>query len=69
MIENQLPFKLDFMFLWGESETISNGALWKAQKMDQENVLFHFDVDATDMKKMTERWIFKTLDNTSINKF
>lgn len=68
-ITEALGFKADFMHLWGESEAIANGSLWKCEKMDAEDVLVHFDDDATDMKKFTDRWIMKTLNNGNLAKF
>lgn len=69
LILRELPFQPDFIHLWGETETIANANLWKAQKLDQEDVYFHFDPDATELKKYTDRWIFKTLSSTNPNKF
>ena len=69
LILRELPFEPDFIHLWGETETIGNAFLWKAQKLDEEDVYFHFDPDATELKKFTERWIFKSLDSTNLNKF
>ena len=69
MLEKDLGFKPDFMHLWGENETIANGNLWKCEKMDQEDVLVHFDDDAFEMKKYTGRWIFKNLNSGQLNKF
>lgn len=61
-IERRLQFKPDFMHLWGEFETISNGSKWKIEKMEQEGVLVHFDEEATELKKFTDRWIFKSFN-------
>lgn len=61
-IEREIGFKPDFMYLWGDYETISNGSKWKVEKINQEGVLVHFDEDATDLKKFTDRWIFKSFN-------
>lgn len=68
-IEKEVPIQLDFIHLWGETETISNASLWKCQKLDEEDCYFHFDPDATELKKYTDRWIFKTLDPTRLKLF
>jgi hypothetical protein len=59
-IERALGFKPNFMHLWGEFETISNGSKWKIEKMIQEEVLVHFDEEATELKKFTNLWVFKS---------
>lgn len=69
VINEALGFKPDFMYLWGENETIANGALWKCRKMDQENVTLHFGPDATEMKRYTDRWVVKTMDSGQVKKF
>lgn len=69
VIKEFLGFEPDFMYLWGENETIGNGALWRCQKMDQENVLIHFSPDGTDLKKYTDRWVVKTMDSGQQKKF
>jgi len=68
MIDN-LGFKPDFAIVWGENETISNGALWIAQKIMSENIQVHYDDDATEIKKYTDRWIIKTMNNGEMDKF
>lgn len=68
-ILKSLGFKPDFIHLWGATETIANGNLWKCQKMDLEDVLVHFSSDATEMKRYTDRWIIKVLDSSQPNKF
>jgi hypothetical protein len=65
----KLGFKPDFVHMWGANETIANGNLWKAQRMDQEDVLIHFDDDAREIKKYTERWVLKALNNAELPKF
>ena len=60
-IARHTGFMHDFVHLWGEYETISNGNLWKCQQMDKEDVLVHFDDDAKEMKKYTDRWIIKVM--------
>lgn len=64
-----LGFVADFIHMWGKDETIANGSLWKCQKMDQENVTVHFDEDARELKRYTERWIFKSLNPSDLVKF
>ena len=68
-LKKDLGFKPDFIHLWGENETISNGNLWKVEKIVQEEVLVHFDDDATELKKYTDRWIIKTLNSGELGKF
>ena len=68
-IEEALGFAPDFMRLWGEFETIANGNLWKAERLDEEDVLVHFDDDAKELKRYTGRWIIKTLNSGEVNKF
>jgi len=68
-IVGSLGFKPDFVHLWGEFETIANGYLWKCKMLDQENVYVHFDDDATEMKKYTDRWILKSLNSGEVQKF
>lgn len=68
-ITDTLGFKPDFMHLWGESETISNGSKWKISKMVQEEVNIHFDSDATEIKKYTTGSIIKTMDSGQKGKF
>jgi hypothetical protein len=64
-----LGFTPDFVHLWGENETIANGNLWKCYKLDEEDVLVHFDDDATELKKYTGRWILKVLVGGQEGKF
>lgn len=68
-IRNSLGFEPDFMALWGDYETIANGYLWKCQKLDVLDVVTHFDDDATEMKRYTDRWIIKTLNSAERVKF
>lgn len=68
-ILESLNFTPDFMYLWGANESIANGNLWKCQKLDQEDILIHFDDDAAEMKRYTGRWIIKTLNSSEIKKF
>lgn len=65
----ELGFKPDFFYLWGPNETIANGDLWKAQRMELEGVALHFDDDATGMKKYSDLWIVKTMNSAQRNKF
>lgn len=69
VILSTLPFQPDFIYLWGETETIANASLWKVEKLVFEDVYFHFDPEATEIKKYTDRWVFKTMDNTNTKKF
>lgn len=64
-----LSFVPDFVRMWGQTETIGNGGLWKAIKMDEEDVIVHFDSDGTAIKRYTERDVFKTMDNGQRDKF
>lgn len=66
---NNLGFTPDFVKMWGENETISNGNLWKAYRLDDEEIDMHFDDDATEMKKYTPRWIMKTMNHGEQKKF
>jgi hypothetical protein len=68
-INRELDFKPDFICLWGEFETIVNGSLWKAQHMDEQDVLLHFDDSAREMKKYTSRWIVKVLNSAKPEDF
>lgn len=68
-IKEELGFEPDFMYLWGETETIANANLWKAQKMDMEDVYLHFDDDASEIKKYTGRWTVKTLNSSEPSKY
>lgn len=68
-IINSLGFKPDFIQLWGQFESIANGNLWKAQRMDVEDVYLHFDDDAHEIKRYTGRWVVKTLNSGEIKKF
>lgn len=68
-IKQQLGFVPDFMHLWGEYETITNGALWKAERMHQEGVGLHFDDDAREIKRYTDLWVVKTLNPGEMEKF
>ena len=58
---NNLGFKPDFVHIWGATETISNGNIWKVEKIIQEQVMVHFDSDARELKKYSDRWIFKVM--------
>ena len=69
IVEQSLGFKPDFVVLWGETETIANTNLWKAQKMDEQDSLLHFDDDAKEIKRYTERWVVKTMNNDNKDKF
>jgi len=64
-----LGFVPDFLHLWPQEEAISNGNLWKCERMDEEDVTLHFDDDAREMKRYTDRWIMKTLNSSDQNKF
>lgn len=66
---SQLGFKPDFVKMWGANESIANGNLWKAMKMDEEDVLLHFDDDAKEIKRYTGRWVLKSLNSGQLNKF
>lgn len=68
-IRSRLGFEPDFWALWGEYITIGNGNLWKAQRMDEFDVWVHFDDDAGEIKKYTDRWVFKSLNSGQPNKF
>ena len=68
-IANSLGFEPDFIYLWGEFESIANGNLWKCSKLDQEDVYVHFDDDATELKKYTGRWVLKSLNSGESKKF
>lgn len=68
-IRNSLGFTPDFIALWGDYETIANGNLWKCQRMDQFDVTTHYDDDASEMKKYTNRWIIKVLNSGEPTKF
>jgi hypothetical protein len=65
---SQLGFKPDFVHMWGQTETIGNGSLWKAQKMDDENTLMHFDDDAIGIKHFTSRQVIKTIPNHELER-
>lgn len=65
----QLGFTPDFMDLWGEFETIPNGAQWKADRLVTRGVGLHFDDDATDLKRFTNLWVVKVLNGGAISKF
>lgn len=65
---SELGFKPDFVCMWGQNESIGNGGLWKAQRMDDENVLVHFDVDAVAIKRFTGRWVIKTFTNDELKR-
>ena len=67
-IVSELGFKPDFIHMWGQTETIGNGGLWKAQKMDEENVMVHFDDDAIAIKRFTTRWVIKTITNDDLRR-
>ena len=64
-----LGFKPDFCHMWGSTESIANGSIWKVEKMIQEQVLVHFDSDATQLKRYTDLWIFKVMDPGQKGKF
>lgn len=68
-IKDSLGFIPNFIYLWGENETIGNGSLWKCYKLDDEDVYMHFDSNALELKKYTPRWIVKTLDSGQPKKF
>lgn len=68
-IENSLGFKPDFMHLWGEYETIANGYLWKVEKMHEHGIGVHYDDDATFMKRYTDQWIIKVMNQSEKEKF
>lgn len=64
-----LGFTPDFVCIWGEAETIANGNVWKVERMIEQEVLIHFDDDARELKKYTDRWIIKTLNSGEQDKF
>lgn len=66
---SQMGFTPDFMHLWGEFETITNGNVWKVKMMVQEGVAMHFDDDAAEMKKYTDLWIVKVMNSAQKGKF
>lgn len=68
-IRKSLGFKPDFMYLWGEFETIGNGAVWKAQQIIDHDIAMHHDDEASDIKKWTTRWIMKTMNSSQPDKF
>ena len=68
-IDKNLGFKADFVHLWGENEAIASGNLWIAQKLDQEDIYMHFDDDATEIKRYTQRWIVKVMNSAAQAKF
>lgn len=68
-INREAGFKPDFVTLWGEEETIANGNLWKCKRLDELDVLVHFDPDASELKKYTGRWIIKVLNSGQPAKF
>lgn len=65
----QIGFTPDFVYVWGQFETISNGNIWKVERIEYENVDIHFDDDATEMKKYTSRRILKVMNSGQLNKF
>lgn len=69
VIERSLGFKADFIHLWGDYETIANGNTWKVGKLMEHGIAVHYDDDATEMKKYTDLWIIKTMNNAERVKF
>lgn len=65
----QLGFNADFIRMWGQNESIANGNAWKVARMVDEDVLVHYDDDATEIKKYTDRWIIKVMLNGQEKKF
>lgn len=68
-ILNDLPFTPDFVHMWAQTESIANADLWIAQKMDLEDSYVHFDENAANIKRYTDRWVFKSLNSANPNKF
>lgn len=68
-IVGSLGFTPDFVSLWGDFESIANGNLWKCKKMDENDVLVHYDDDATELKRYTGRWVIKVLNSGDPKKF
>lgn len=68
-IEKTLGFKPDFLILWANDETVVNAAVWKVQKMIDNDITVHYDDDARDMKRFTDRWVIKTMKSDDVNKF
>ena len=68
-ILQNLGFTPDFIHMWGETETIGNSNLWKALRMDMEEVVVHYDDDATEIKRYTDRWIIKVMNSADQDKF
>ena len=68
-IIEQVGFKMDFLHVWGDDEAIVNGSAWKVKMMIHESVSVHFDDDATEIKKLTDKWIIKVMSNADKKKF
>mgnify|MGYP000964135028 CR=1 FL=1 len=63
-----LGFTPDFLDLWGEFETIANGAQWKVARLYDRGVGLHFDDDARELKRYTDLWIVKVMNGKSQSK-
>lgn len=68
-IMGSLGFKPDFLRLWGDYETIANGNMWKVERMIEEGIAVHYDDDATEMKKYTDLWVIKVMNQGEKSKF
>lgn len=64
-----IKFEPSFVHLWTDDEFIINASSWKCEKLDLEDVYLHFDVDASELKKFTQRRIVKTLNPADWRKF
>lgn len=67
-ILSELGFKPDFVHMWGQTETIGHGGLWKARKMDAEDTIVHFDANAISIKRFTPRNVIKIVTNDELKK-
>jgi hypothetical protein len=51
-IMKDIGFAPDFVYLWGEYETIANGNMWKAERMVENEIMVHYDDDAAELKSI-----------------
>lgn len=68
-MSERVGFTPNFTRVWGDYESIGNANAWKAENIHKLGVWVHFDDDATEIKKYTDRWILKTMNNAQMEKF
>lgn len=59
----KLGFVPNFVRTWTDDEIITNANMWLAQSIHDLDIMVHFDDDAKELKKWTDRLIMKTLNS------